>query len=99
MQRHFGVPRGVGRKQMLLKLCKTPGCVSPDCWTVTDQRGLSQDNAKKGKCGFARLRPDEIPEIRELLAAGEGQRDIAKAFGVSQATISRINTNNAWGYV
>lgn len=40
--------------------------------------------------GFAKLADSAIPAIRERLAAGERQVDIAAAFGVRQSLISKI---------
>jgi hypothetical protein len=38
-----------------------------------------------------------VQEIRQALAAGSRQVDIAAQFNVSQAQISRIKTNACWG--
>jgi len=46
-----------------------------------------------------KLEPHEVSMIRDLLLfhQGEiGQRAIAREFGVSQVTISHINTNTTW---
>mgnify|MGYP000010467482 CR=1 FL=1 len=47
----------------------------------------------------ARLSAADVALIRERLAAGETQRDVARAFGVSAPTISRISTGDRWTHV
>jgi hypothetical protein len=43
--------------------------------------------------------PDDIVEIRGLLAAGVPQREIAARFGICQPTVADINTRKIWGHV
>ncbi|WP_417316215.1 hypothetical protein [Cycloclasticus pugetii] len=45
------------------------------------------------------LNARQIVEIKNLLAQGEKQIALANKYGVSQATISRINTNNVTGQI
>jgi len=40
--------------------------------------------------GMAKLTDAEVREIRKRLAAGSKQREVATAFGVSQAHVSKI---------
>jgi hypothetical protein len=49
-----------------------------------------------GRYGQARLNPDQVRAIRAQLAAGQPQRRIAQAFGVTQPTISSIATGRRW---
>lgn len=41
----------------------------------------------------------QVLEIRELLSKGVAQHKIAKEYGVSQMTISRINTRKTWRHI
>ena len=43
-----------------------------------------------------RLAPEEVEEIRALLAEGISQRDIAEAMGCSQTAVSNIKLGRTW---
>lgn len=45
------------------------------------------------------LDPDDVLAIHEALQAGESQPSLARDFGVTQQTISAINTGAAWGEI
>jgi hypothetical protein len=45
------------------------------------------------------LSPDDVLAIRRALAQGERHIDIAPRFGVSQVTISHINTGKTWAHL
>ena len=48
----------------------------------------------------AKLTPDEVREIRVLLAERKLlQREIAEIYNINRSNISRINTGAIWGYV
>lgn len=47
----------------------------------------------------AKLSEDEVRAIRRLCEQGVNQYQIAAAFGVSQHTVSKINTGRAWGHL
>lgn len=49
--------------------------------------------------GQAKLTDDHVIEIRRCVEEGEPQRNIARRFGVSQATVSRIAHRTAWGWL
>jgi hypothetical protein len=57
----------------------------------TSQRGEKSITAK--------LRADQIPQIRALRESGLLMREIADNFGVSQNTISQIILGRRWGHV
>lgn len=48
---------------------------------------------------LAKLNEDDVSTIRQLLAQGTFQRDIAEMFGVSVSTISHIKTGTIWRHV
>ena len=81
--------------------CDNPPCVRPShLWAgTTSQNAL--DAFQKGRRvsgpgmrgenhGMAKLTDAEVREIRKRLAAGSKQREVATAFGVSQAHVSKI---------
>lgn len=47
----------------------------------------------------ARLSAADVASIRERLAGGESQTDVARAYGVSAPTVSRISTGARWAHV
>lgn len=49
--------------------------------------------------GSARLSVSNVMEIRSRCAAGETQASVAKAFGISQSTVSDIVRRNKWAHV
>jgi hypothetical protein len=51
------------------------------------------------KNGRAKLKKEDIKNIRKLLAVGEKQYHIASIYGVTPATISYINVGKTWSSV
>jgi hypothetical protein len=45
------------------------------------------------------LKADDVIQIRELIADGHPQTQIAYIFNVSQMTIRRINTGQTWSHI
>jgi len=86
--------------------CDNPGCVNPYHLFLGTPADNSLDAARKGRMtrgeaiSHSKLTEDEVLEIRRLLTASEKiQRDIAKDFRVSDATISMIKTGKIWGWL
>jgi hypothetical protein len=55
--------------------------------------------AREGKLKNARLRVDDIAEIRRRLALGEKQKSIADRFDVKFQAISKIKLGQRWSHV
>lgn len=49
--------------------------------------------------GRAKLKPDDVRRIRQLVAEGKRQKDAAAEFKVSAATISQIASGEIWHWV
>lgn len=47
----------------------------------------------------AKLTPEAVIEIRNRIAAGEKQKDVAKAFGVHRDTIRRATNGSGWSHI
>ena len=93
-------------KMCICHACDNPGCVNPDhlflgtysdnmkdMWgkgrhTVVVQAGRKNNNAK--------LADEDVRLIRKMRGP---QREIAKQFGISQATVSLIKTGKAWRHL
>ena len=55
--------------------------------------------ASGSRNGNSSLREDQIPAIRQMLAAGTSAAVIARGFGVSRAAISNIKHNHTWRHI
>ncbi len=70
------------------------GCVNPRHirWATTLEN--ARDRIRH-QTTTAKLSPDDIADVLRLVGEGEKQREIAKRFGVHEATISRVVHNKA----
>jgi hypothetical protein len=59
----------------------------------------SLDMIRHGRNPRRKLRPEQVLEIKKLLAHGVMQKLIAEAFEVNFRTISEIATGNNWGWL
>lgn len=62
------------------------------CWGT--QRENWEDNLKAGV--GSKLRPEDIPRIRWMLAHKWSQKSIAKEFNVTAGAINKINVGKSW---
>lgn len=83
--------------------CDTPACVNPDHLWLGDHNDNMRDMAAKGRqvsgerSNLARLTKPEVEAIRRLYGeGGVSQRGLARAFGVSQPTVSLIVSGRTW---
>lgn len=92
----------------VLHRCDNPSCVNPDhLWlgndsmNRTDSVTKGRDNSPKGERnkGGGKLTEEKVAAIRNRTALGEGQRHVAKDFGVSQALVSLIHRRESWRHV
>jgi hypothetical protein len=87
--------------------CDNPGCVNPKHLFLGTQKENMADMIQKGrsnkakgsKNGRAKLKEDDIQEIRKMIDSELTLTQIAKQFNVSQWTISRIKRGNNWSHV
>jgi DNA-binding transcriptional regulator YiaG len=55
--------------------------------------------ARGERAGNAKLTADDVHAIRSAYAMGEYQRPLARRFGVTQITVSRIVRGETWGHL
>jgi hypothetical protein len=84
MELHHACPKATGWVRR--------GCVNPDHMKPhTPEDHYQQDRAK--------LKPSDIPAIRQMLTARVSQAAIARLFDVHPSTISDINTGKHWARI
>lgn len=100
---HGEIPEGLG----VLHRCDVPNCVNTKHLFLGTSAENNADRDQKGRHvaprgsrnGAAKLGEYQVIEIRELLAQGLSQRDIAARYGVQQTTVWRIATRKGWKHV
>ena len=86
--------------------CDNPPCVNPDHLFLGTNKQNTQDMLRKGRHSFtgsmnpkAKLKDQDIIEIRRMILEGIFQKEIGRKFNVSQATISDIKLRSIWKHV
>jgi hypothetical protein len=89
----------------VLHKCDNPRCVNPEHLLLGTRAENQRDMAAKGRASrgeehcHAKLREDDVREIRRLVAAGHTQKGVAGRFGVQPNAISRIVNRRRWGHI
>lgn len=93
------IPKG----KLIMHSCDTPLCIRPEHLSLGTDLLNMRDAKAKGRLprGHYRvtnphLTPDQVREIRSRAAAGELQRELAKAFGIAKDGVSAIVTRKRW---
>lgn len=85
--------------------CDTPGCVNPEHLFIGSNRENMQDMVAKGRhldgragsgSHLAKLSLEDVRAIRDLLAQGVKNIEIATQFSISHRTVSAIKTRKIW---
>lgn len=101
---HVGpIPDGL----LVLHRCDVRHCVRPEHLMVGTQRDNIRDMFAKGRESERRGSANNLAvltenRVREIISMAEGgafQEDIARAFGISQAGVSKILRGRAWAHV
>ena len=77
-------------------LCRNKRCMSHIRADTHSHNTI--DQLYDGTHVSAKLSPEQVLAIRECLARGERQQAIADDFGISQPTVSQINTRTTWNH-
>lgn len=98
---HGSIPDGVD----ICHKCDNPPCVNPNHLFVGTRQVNVNDMVAKGRdlhgerAHHAKLREQDIIEIRALCAAGIPQKEVAERFGVIRRTISFVVSRQTWRHV
>ena len=85
--------------------CDNPSCVNPKHLFPGTQKDNLQDAAQKGrmkrgsKCHMALLNEDQVRAIKNALAIGSSQSQLARDHKVSPNVIYRINAGLTWKHI
>jgi predicted XRE-type DNA-binding protein len=90
----------------VLHKCDVRNCVNPDHLYLGTQKQNVQDrvNRKRSaigeKAGRAKLKTNEVIQIRELYSTGKyTQWDLSDLFGVERSVISRVTASKTWRHL
>jgi hypothetical protein len=80
----------------VLHRCDNPSCVRPDHLFLGTHQDNMDDRTRKGR-NQSKLNAIEVAQIRDLVAARVmAQGQIARAYGVSDTTVSLIKHGHKW---
>ena len=104
------IPEGM----VIMHKCDIRLCVEPSHLAAGTQKDNMMDASAKRRCGAqvhpetlergenrycARLTEEDVREIRKRFLEGAGVRQLAKAYGVNNGTISNITRRKRWKHV
>jgi len=95
------IPEG----ECALHYCDNPGCVNPrHLWTGSQADNLRDMREKRRQVygeanGQTKLTKEQACSVSKFLTMGYFQREVAEMLGVSQTTISDINTGKTWSWL
>lgn len=101
---------GVDPDDLAMHSCDNPRCCNPAHLSAgTNQMNLADASARgllsgrprpRGEAnGASRLTPNDVIEIRDLLASGVTKTAIARLKGVHRSSIRNIETGHLWSWV
>jgi hypothetical protein len=95
------IPEG----QIVCHRCDVTLCCEPThLFLGTDKSNAEDRNAKVRQArgeehGRAKLKEEDLVEIRRQVASGESQRTVARRFGVAQVTVGRVVRRETWTWL
>lgn len=100
-QQNGPIPEGL----FVLHRCDRPACVNVGHLELGDQRQNMADCVRRGRIangsrnGNSRLTEADVLDICARLDAGESKVSLARAFGVSDPMIGKIDRGEKWGHL
>jgi hypothetical protein len=97
--------RSLTPRMVICHKCDVRACVNPEHLFEGTRKDNSEDMKAKGRSPRGEQRPnakltyEDVLKVRDRYAAGEKQRLLAAAFGVSQQTISDAVRGVLWDHV
>ena len=82
--------------------CDNPSCVNPSHLFLGSQADNIRDMVNKKRQMYGKqhwnvkLKPEDILEIKNLVASGLTNTEVAKKFNIAQQTVSAIKNNKSW---
>ena len=90
-------------RRVIMHSCDNRGCVNPAHLSAGTHKENSQDAQRKGRLPImpthAKLGEADVVKIKQRIASGAFQREIAKEFGVTQSNISQISLGKTWSHI
>jgi hypothetical protein len=97
----------IGADAMVCHTCDNRACCNPAHLYAGDSFSNMQDRVKRNQASWAKgdasgaskLTEDQVRRIKRALANGRKQREIARSFNVTEATITGIKNGRVWSHV
>lgn len=90
------LPKGV----VVRHTCDNPKCINPDHLISGTPADNMMDRDLRERHGMAKINRQQVVMIRALWSSGEYlQKDLAKAFGLNERTISSLVNGKHWKHV
>ena len=95
------IPKGM----CICHKCDNPSCINLRHLFIGSRADNNADTARKGrscrgeKNGSAKLKPEDIIQIRKMLAKGTTLVSLGQKFGVHRQTISDIKYGKHWAWM
>lgn len=86
-------------KQFVCHTCVRKDCVRPRHLFLSDNRGNQRDELLKFGSYIAKLKKEDILDIRKLRKEGRTTVSLGIQFGVNPGTITRITNGKYWGWL
>lgn len=79
--------------------CDNPKCINPDHLCIGTAGDNMRDRDERQRHGAAKLSHDDVRFIRDHVACGVSQKDLANLFGVDHRTVSSLINRKHWKHV
>lgn len=84
---------------VVMHTCDNPPCCNPLHLRVGTNAMNQRDAAKKGRAPAAKLIPEDVRRIRDIVRCGGSQSGAARWFGIHPSSVNKIISGRKWSYV